>query len=204
MPRVPDVLCAGPCGRLIWRGRGCLPPGKAMCRRCRASTPRSARMKRSVCSVCAADFSQTTRSKSRTCSAACAKALMLRSLGRLGACRDCGTGVVSHMPTPRCPPCDRERNRRKCQRRRDAGHGRVKHDGMTIFQLGDRDGWRCHLCRRRVDRALKSPDSGSATFDHLVPVSDGGDDSRANLRLAHLSCNCQRGDGGIVQLMLVG
>lgn len=204
MPRVPDVLCAGPCGRLIWRGRGCLPPGEAMCRLCRAVAQRPTRMKRSACSVCAAAFAQPVSGRSRTCSAACAKALMLASLGKLNACRDCGAGVLSHMPTPRCPLCQREWNRRKCQQRRDAGHGRTKHDGMTIFNLGDRDAWRCHLCRRRVDRTLKFPHPASPTFDHLVPVSDGGEDVRANLRLAHFSCNCGRGDGGTVQLMLVG
>jgi 5-methylcytosine-specific restriction endonuclease McrA len=44
----------------------------------------------------------------------------------------------------------------------------------------------------------------SATFDHLIPVSDGGTDAPVNLRLAHLSCNSRRGAGGVVQLLLVG
>lgn len=34
MPHKPDVPCAD-CGKLIWRGRGCLPPGEATCRLCR-------------------------------------------------------------------------------------------------------------------------------------------------------------------------
>jgi 5-methylcytosine-specific restriction endonuclease McrA len=41
-----------------------------------------------------------------------------------------------------------------------------------------------------------------ATIDHLVPVSAGGKDSLSNVRLAHRSCNCARGVGGSVQLML--
>lgn len=75
---------------------------------------------------------------------------------------------------------------------------------MTIEQLGTRDGWRCHLCRRRVNRLLRAPHRRSATFDHLIPVADHGDDSPANLRLAHWSCNSSRGAGGVVQLLLIG
>ena len=32
----------------------------------------------------------------------------------------------------------------------------------------------------------------SASADHIVPVSVGGSDELANLRLVHLSCNCAR------------
>jgi 5-methylcytosine-specific restriction endonuclease McrA len=91
--------------------------------------------------------------------------------------------------------------RRKNARRQGAAIvGRM----LTIAELGERDGWRCHLCRRKVDRRLRSPHPRSPTFDHLIPISDGGTDDPANLRLAHRFCNTSRGAGGIVQLMLVG
>lgn len=32
MARRPDVLCAGNCGKKMWKGSGSLVPGKAMCR----------------------------------------------------------------------------------------------------------------------------------------------------------------------------
>lgn len=51
---------------------------------------------------------------------------------------------------------------------------------------------------------LKSPHPMSATFDHLIPISDGGTDAPENLALAHRVCNTRRGAGGIVQLLLVG
>lgn len=40
MPRRPDILCAGTCGRLIWRGRGTLPEGQSMCNACRRARGR--------------------------------------------------------------------------------------------------------------------------------------------------------------------
>lgn len=75
---------------------------------------------------------------------------------------------------------------------------------MTIEMLGRRDGWRCHLCGKAVRQALRVPHPGAPTFDHLIPVSDGGDDSPQNLRLAHFRCNSLRGAGGVVQLLLIG
>lgn len=48
------------------------------------------------------------------------------------------------------------------------------------------------------------PHPKAPTIDHLLPVSAGGDDVRANVRLAHFICNSRRGSGGIVQLALVG
>jgi hypothetical protein len=108
------------------------------------------------------------------------------------------------MPKPRCPTCVRKADRAKCARRRAAGHALPKVEGMTIWALGDRDNWRCHLCRKRVDPRIKAPDRRCPSFDHLDPVSDGGTDARSNVKLAHLGCNSRRGAGGTVQLMLVG
>lgn len=75
---------------------------------------------------------------------------------------------------------------------------------MTLAELGGRDGWRCHLCRRRVNRVLVSPDPMSGTFDHLLPIADGGTDAPQNLALAHRICNTRRGRRGVAQLALVG
>lgn len=36
MARNPDLPCSG-CGRLLWRGKGSLPGGEALCRDCRAA-----------------------------------------------------------------------------------------------------------------------------------------------------------------------
>lgn len=202
MARKPDVPCAG-CGKLLWSGgRGCLPPGERTCRACRRVAP--PRFKPATCTVCGSTYQRRVNTKPRTCSPKCAKARMLASLAKPRACRDCAISVMSHMPNPRCPACGRERNRLKCRQRWAAGRGRTKHGGMSIFGLGDRDGWRCHLCRARVDRKLQWPHPKSPTFDHLVPVSDGGTDEAANLALAHAACNLSRGAGGIVQLQLVG
>jgi 5-methylcytosine-specific restriction endonuclease McrA len=100
----------------------------------------------------------------------------------------------------------RQAKRRAHWRRKNAIRRGAAHVGrnLTLEQLGERDGWRCHLCRRPVSSRLRSPHPRSATFDHLIPVSNAGTDAPENLRLAHRVCNTRRGVRGTVQLLLVG
>lgn len=68
----------------------------------------------------------------------------------------------------------------------------------TRAEVFERDGWVCQLCGEPVDRELRAPDPGSASIDHIVPLSLGGDDTPANVQLAHFSCNsgkCNRASG---------
>jgi 5-methylcytosine-specific restriction endonuclease McrA len=40
--------------------------------------------------------------------------------------------------------------------------------------------------------------------DHIIPLSKGGDDTRANVQLACWGCNSAKSDGGADQLLLFG
>lgn len=57
----------------------------------------------------------------------------------------------------------------------------------------------CALCGYRFPQAGEANESVqnefAATFDHIVPRSQGGVDARGNLRLVHRGCNRARGDG---------
>lgn len=70
-------------------------------------------------------------------------------------------------------------------------------------EIYERDAWRCHLCKKKVDRRLRYPNQRSASLDHLVPLADGGTHDPANLALAHLTCNQRRSRGGSVQLRAI-
>lgn len=75
---------------------------------------------------------------------------------------------------------------------RDAG------ERFSLDEIFERDAARCHLCGKRVARS-------DASMDHIIPVSLGGEHSRANVALAHLSCNCAKGNRAVgEQLRLVG
>ncbi len=60
-----------------------------------------------------------------------------------------------------------------------------------------RDKWICQLCGRPVNPRLRYPNPMSASLDHIVPISRGGEHNMSNVQLAHWSCNVQRGAGPI-------
>jgi 5-methylcytosine-specific restriction endonuclease McrA len=75
-------------------------------------------------------------------------------------------------------------------------------DRREVF---DRDRWCCGICGLKVDDKLTFPHPRSATIDHVIPLSHGGDHTRANTRPAHLYCNVSRSNrGGPEQLALLG
>lgn len=59
----------------------------------------------------------------------------------------------------------------------------------------ERDGWICYLCKLPVDKTLRFPHPGSASLDHVLTLSRGGDNAPRNVRLAHMSCNWYKGIG---------
>lgn len=78
----------------------------------------------------------------------------------------------------------------------ESKRGHKSNRRISIQALGDRDGWRCHLCARKVT-------TQDATADHLIPQSQGGSGAPSNLRLAHRRCNSKRGARGPAQLFLI-
>jgi len=101
MARVRDVPCSGGCGNLIWRGKGCLPPGLSMCQPCRRGR-REAGFE--PCVICGLEFRQPATGRPRkTCSDDCLSERMrqVSSLG-LSARRDGGA-----TRTRTCEVCKR-------------------------------------------------------------------------------------------------
>ncbi len=107
------------------------------------------------------------------------------------------------LPTKDRREQQRERWRRKNRRRRALKRGAIS-EPYTLAEIAKRDRYRCQLCHLKVDMRLSKPHTRSPTIDHVVPLSEGGDDTRANVQLAHLGCNSRKGVGGVQQLALVG
>lgn len=123
-------------------------------------------------------------------------------------CDECGMEVKAFGKVPLCPDCSkirkRERNRANCRRRRALKLGAAS-EPYTLAEIAERDRFRCGLCRRKVDMELPGPYDMSPSIDHIVPLSRGGDDTRANVQLAHWICNTRKGNrGGNEQLALIG
>lgn len=65
---------------------------------------------------------------------------------------------------------------------------------FSVDDVAQRDRWTCRLCGEPVDRAIPWPHVMSKSIDHTVPVSRGGTHSLDNVQLAHLGCNCAKGN----------
>lgn len=102
------------------------------------------------------------------------------------------------------PPWDDRRRARWVQRDAAKRTGEAAEE-IDRDAIGDRDGWCCGICLKRIDRALPWPDPQSPSLDHVVPLSKGGTHTAANVRITHLRCNVARGNrGGGEQLALIG
>jgi 5-methylcytosine-specific restriction endonuclease McrA len=79
------------------------------------------------------------------------------------------------------------------ERRRDARRRNVVvvlYDSVAIYE---RDGWICYICDLPIDPNIKGPHQESASIDHIIPISLGGDDAPWNVGAAHRGCNCGKG-----------
>lgn len=114
------------------------------------------------------------------------------------ACPECGHAFTTSRFSSRTIYCSEACGHRAAKRnRRHRIRANGKAERFTLHKIAERDRWRCHLCKRRVTK-------GQASIDHLIPVSDGGTHTRANVALAHHLCNSLRGAGGVAQLSLIG
>lgn len=165
------------------------------------------------CGYCGVVFADPTSKRWRYCSDACAKsAARIRDLARRGKTLDdvdlC-TGCGKHIPMgrKRCDDCKSRtvRTARRRRKRRDRARRRgVRHEPYTLAEIAARDHFTCRLCRKRVAMTKAVPHPKAPTIDHVLPIAAGGDDTRANVQLAHFECNWMKRDGGTQQLALVG
>lgn len=70
----------------------------------------------------------------------------------------------------------------------------VKENRYKIFE---RDGYKCHYCSKVLTKY-------SATLDHILPVSKGGDNAYDNLITACLHCNSQRTNKDVMEAIIKG
>lgn len=110
-------------------------------------------------------------------------------------CPECGVEFTSRKNSSRRKFCSFTCSRRVSRRiRRQRLYSRP-HELVGRWEIGERDGWVCQLCKAPVD-----PDGGfwdrmGPTLDHIIPVSDEGCHVRSNLQIAHRLCNSRKGTG---------
>jgi len=78
--------------------------------------------------------------------------------------------------------------RRRVNAIRKNGYPPKWFDAMYIEQAG-----KCHYCCRPMTKRKDKRGPATATVDHLMPISRGGETRRKNLKLACAKCNTEKG-----------
>lgn len=155
------------------------------------------------CEQCGSVFAALSR-RTRICGDDCRKARRAEYERHPRVC-GCGTPVVGRrQKCATCAEATRRQRKRRAKRRRRALKLGVATDPYTLVEIATRDRNTCGLCRKRVAMTQAVPHPRSPTIDHILPLSKGGDDTRANVQLAHFICNSRKCDRGSQQLALVG
>ena len=84
---------------------------------------------------------------------------------------------------------------KRCSRQARRGPERFVIPDTVRYSIYERDGWRCQLCSKKVQRGAAHNGKWGPSLDHIVPRSQGGSDSSDNLQLAHRICNSIKSDG---------
>ena len=155
------------------------------------------------------------RERSRVCGRDCGRKLSWSESNAAqaqdrGDRRCAGCGVVVEPKRNRCDACKAEtrRNRKRRERARKFG---ARRESYTLAEIAERDLYRCGICiaegrgrQARVAMTRAVPHPKAPTIDHVVPLSVSQDDTRANVQLAHFSCNARKHVGGSQQLAMIG
>lgn len=158
-----------------------------------------------TCPMCGTSFRPERTAKQVHCSPACASRARRDSATRQCRESDCDRPVrareMCNMHLRRtyraegieASPAWTDRRRENYQRRRALKAG-VDAERIVNREIFERDGWSCGLCSEPVDTEIAWPDPRSPSLDHIVPLSRGGSHTAANVQLAHLGCNVEKGD----------
>lgn len=190
----PREWCSAKCYGIERRRRSKLEPSARQCGHCGAEIKNrggSARFCSLDCSYASRGLRLHAQQRPERPCAVCGKPFRPKSHD---AAKYCSPQCRSRRSRPRTgrkrryTDSDRARDQRKAAIRRGADTGR----SVVLCEIGDRDGWRCELCRKPVDKWLDYPNPLSPSLDHIVPLSLGGIHDPANVRVTHLKCNVRR------------
>lgn len=201
-------------------------PSRKWCEACKADRQREAEKDRyqpaptavsATCRVCSVAFTYERKGRGRH-RRYCGDECRAKGMGRLVepvACKTCGK---SFLPRPKCGgycssecwPRDHRRiwaskadEKRACRHRRKARLANTAVETFADSEIFERDGWRCGICGKAVDKALTYPHPMSVSLDHIEPIARGGGHTRANVQCSHFICNSRKthlGRGGQFKL----
>lgn len=188
-PKSPSLICCRACGREFEQKYDSLLCSEE-CRKADARTKERERkasqiiFKPRLCKECKQEFTPEYGTKRRVfCSALCAR----RAKQKL---KNDGN----------------HNGRARKVLQANFGHSwRNYYEPIDALKIFNRDGWRCHLCKRKTPKKLRGTiEDRAPELDHIVPLSRGGSHMVDNVACACRKCNIAKSDRIIGQLRLIG
>lgn len=65
-------------------------------------------------------------------------------------------------------------------------------DDIDPLVLFEKCGWVCFVCKEKIDKQVRFPNSMAATIEHIIPLKDGGTHTWDNVSVSHAICNWTR------------
>lgn len=120
------------------------------------------------------------------------KALVMRPCGECGLAFVPGYGVKRTLYCS--PACGRRASRRADKQVRRARQRSGVSETVNATRVFERDGWRCHICAKKVRREKRGTSHPLAPeLDHIIPLALGGHHTYANTACACRRCNGAKG-----------
>ena len=150
------------------------------------------------CDGCGNEY-QPRSARSRFCTEACrSKSRYVETEKTKGICVHCGLSFLGRPQRKYCGPrCAKKANRKRTKALSHKDRCRVWHrryEAIDPYKVFERDNWMCGICFAPVDRDTVAPDPLSASLDHRIPLSKGGNHVWDNVRCAHFGCNSIKSD----------
>jgi 5-methylcytosine-specific restriction endonuclease McrA len=173
----------------------------------RNSGPRPKKTKKpfkGICSGCGKEFE--SKHKRARCSRECDLEYGRRESFRTNSekketkpreCKECGEVFIPEYGNKRRFFCSDEclkRSARRIRRHKERAKLRlVKVETVDPIRVFIRDGWRCQLCGKKLNRKHRGTYRHDAPeLDHIVPLSRGGEHSYLNTQCACRKCNAEK------------
>ena len=199
------IYCSERCRVRVYRRNNPAYVAKSAARARERNAAKSAEREASLppksrCSNCDGELAVRS-ARARYCNApACqsARKAAAREAGPRCSSMGCDSDVIakglcgSHYSREwRAANVDRSRDNRRARkaRVRDAYV-----EPVLASEVMHRDRWVCGLCGGDIPPGAEWPDRLSASVDHIIPLSRGGEHSIANVQASHLGCNSRKGD----------
>jgi hypothetical protein len=77
-----------------------------------------------------------------------------------------------------------------------------EHENIPLFELVEKQNYRCAICNGIMNDLWDEDDNNYLyhSFDHIVPISNGGKHLKWNVQVVHLICNKVKGTGPNIKI----